>query len=45
MLTVEHEAAERLRNERLRAYAPIRGRHDGLGWLFEILGWRAPARS
>jgi hypothetical protein len=45
MLTVEHEAAEVLRYVRLKAYAANRRRHDGLRWVFEIFGWRAPKRS
>jgi hypothetical protein len=45
MLTVEHFAAEALRQERLRAYAVVRGHQDGLRWLFGFLGLRAPKRS
>jgi hypothetical protein len=45
MLTVEHFAAEALRQERLRVYAATRGHQDGLRWLFEFFGLRAPKRS
>jgi hypothetical protein len=41
MLTAEHEEAEVLRRERLKAYAQQRVRHPNLRWLFELLGWRA----
>ena len=41
MLTAEHEEAEVLRRERLKAHAQQRVRHPSLGWFFELLGWRA----
>jgi hypothetical protein len=45
MLTVEHLAAEALRQERMRAYAATRPHQDGLQWLFDFFGFRAPKRS
>jgi hypothetical protein len=45
MLTVEHFTAEALRQERLRAYAVHYSHQDGLRWLFEMFGLRAPKRS
>jgi hypothetical protein len=45
MLAAEHEAAEVLRLQRLKAYGFRRAGVSGLSWLFEWLGLRAFHKS
>lgn len=45
MLTVEHELAEALRHQRLKAYAVHHTARHGFSWLYALLRLRAPAKS
>jgi len=45
MLAAEHEAAEVLRLQRLKAYGLRRSTGSSLGWLFDWLGLRAFHKS